>query len=346
LYIEGKPGSGKSTLTKYFRENLEAKVPNARSGVVADYFYSVRGTVSEVTHENMLRAVLHGILDQDETFFSHFQGEFRRYKGGENSTWPRPALQRVLSSLVDHPFAKKIYLVLDAMDESEEGDRSEMVKLLCGLSEGSRRCIIKIFLASRPLSELRYQVQPERHGIIRMQDENKDDISRFTVDFLEHDLKLTSRDLEETKDYIVKHAEGVFVWVHLIKEVLIAYRRTGFTRNDIIEYLKGLPKEIKELYKLILSRLEKGDPRDIRDGARMLSFALFARRPLKLVEFRHLLAISEFSDPLEIPSDREFRNNTVEDIESRVVHCGGGFLEVKGHDGILLSTRNKFSALC
>jgi hypothetical protein len=336
LYIEGKPGSGKSTLTKYFRESLKDKMPDAGSGIVADYFYSLRGTVKEVTHENMLRSVLHDILDQDETFFPHFQGEFRKFKNSKDSNWPYSSLQHTLSSLAEHPIEKKVYLTIDAMDESEEEDRSNIVKLLCGLCEGSGRCIIKIFLASRPVSELRFYVHPKRHGIVKLQDENTSDISNFTVDYLKHDLTLSNQDLEEIKAYIVKHAEGVFVWVYLIKQELLAYSRTGFRSNDIFNYLKSLPKEIKELYRHILARLEKGDQRDIKDGAEMLLFALFARRPLKLVELCHLLAISEYSGPSEIPSDGEFRNTTIGDIESRVVHCGGGFLEVKGHDGTLL----------
>jgi hypothetical protein len=231
------------------------------------------------------------------------------------------------------------------MDESEEGDRNEVVKLLCGLCEKSRECIIKIFLSSRPISELQYHVHLGRHGIIKLQDENSADISKFTVGFLEHDLRLTGRDLEDIKAYIVEHAEGVFVWVHLIKEVLLTYHRTGCRRDEIFTYLKRLPREIKELYQHILTRLEKGDRRDIRDGAGMLQFTLFARRPLKVVELCHLLAISEYSDPMNIPSNEEFRDIAIEDIESRVVHCGGGFLEVKGHHGNLRHTRNQFSTL-
>jgi hypothetical protein len=281
----------------------------------------------------MLRSILHGILEADESFFIHFQREFREFKAGNSSKWPYKSLQQILSSLADHPFEQQIFLILDAMDESEEKDRKEMVELLCGLCSGSRRCIIKIFLASRPISELQSQVHDlGKHQIIRLQDQNAGDISRFTAAFLEHELMLTGQDLEDIKAYILKHAEGVFVWVHLIKQELLAFPATGYGRNDIFDYLKSLPTEIKELYAYILTRLEKGNPRDIRDGVRMLRITLFALRPLNIGELQHLLAISNYSDPLAIPTEEGFRHTTIKDIEKRVMHCGGGFLEVKGHD--------------
>ncbi|KAL7958828.1 hypothetical protein V8C34DRAFT_137971 [Trichoderma compactum] len=38
LYLQGKPGSGKSTFTKYFRENFSKRDPNSKSAIVAKFF--------------------------------------------------------------------------------------------------------------------------------------------------------------------------------------------------------------------------------------------------------------------------------------------------------------------
>jgi len=42
LYIQGKPGSGKSTLVKYFKENLLTMVPSASTAIIACFFYTFR----------------------------------------------------------------------------------------------------------------------------------------------------------------------------------------------------------------------------------------------------------------------------------------------------------------
>ncbi|KAF8539940.1 hypothetical protein BDD12DRAFT_881439 [Trichophaea hybrida] len=172
LYIEGKPGSGKSTLAKYFRENLLEKEPNTSSSIIANYFYTLRGTTLETTHENMLRSVLYSILRQDETFFFHFQSEFRKFRSSNDSKWPYISLQQILLSLAHHPFVKQLYLILETMDESEEDDRSKIIELLCRLCAISQLCIIKVFLTSRPFSQLSHQIEEV---------ENRIDIENYTL---------------------------------------------------------------------------------------------------------------------------------------------------------------------
>lgn len=69
LYIQGKPGSGKSTLTKYFKDNFSKQEQDANSAIVADFFYSYREGEFQKSHYNMLRSILYKILDQNESFF-------------------------------------------------------------------------------------------------------------------------------------------------------------------------------------------------------------------------------------------------------------------------------------
>src|SRR5436190_1352047 len=56
LYIQGKPGSGKSTLTKYFKDHILERVPNANLATVAGFFYSYREGELQKSHYNMLQS--------------------------------------------------------------------------------------------------------------------------------------------------------------------------------------------------------------------------------------------------------------------------------------------------
>ncbi|KAF8538262.1 hypothetical protein BDD12DRAFT_649380, partial [Trichophaea hybrida] len=332
LYIEGKPGSGKSTLAKHFRENLAAKEPNASSSIIANYFYTHRGTTLEPTHENMLRSVLYSILKQDETFFIHFQSEFRKFRPTNDSKWPYTSLQQILSSLAYHPFTKHLYLVLDAMDESEETDRSKIIDLLCRLCAESQSCIIKVFLASRPVPQIKNRVKASCY-VIRLQDENEKDISNFARSFLGPDLNLPPEIIRQATEYIVKKAQGVFVWVHLVKQKLLKYSETGCTEKRIFNYLKCLPTGLEEFYRTMLNELEERDePEDFEDGLRMFRLVLFANRPLRLAELHHALAIPDDPNAEFSPSDDSFEEDLIHGIDNRVIHCGGNFLEIKGLD--------------
>ncbi|KAF8533261.1 hypothetical protein BDD12DRAFT_762107, partial [Trichophaea hybrida] len=329
LYIEGKPGSGKSTLAKYFWENLMGEEQNTSSSIIVKYFYTLRGTTLELTHENMLRSVLYSILKQDETCFSLFQSKFREFRSSNDSKWPYTSLQHILSSLASHPFTKRLYLIIDAMDESEENDRREIIELLCRLCAESQSCIIKIFLASRPVPQFNH-VAEKGHHVIRLQDENEKDISKFARSFLGPDLDLPPEMLDQATEYIVEKAQGVFIWVYLVKEKLFEYAERGCTKKQIFDFLISLPTDLEEFYRDILCELEKREEPDIKDGFRMFRFVLFAYRPLRLQELRHALAIPDDPDVEFLTSDESFEEDLIQGIDKRVVHCGGNFLVIKG----------------
>jgi len=277
---------------------------------------------------NMLRSILYSILEQDESTFFHFQfqKEFRNFRRRDfDSEWPYDSLKKVLSSFADHPSKKPLYLILDAMDESEDDGRRDVIQLLCSLCAKENRCNIKAFLASRPLAELNHCIQ-ESHHVIKMQDENTGDISRFADDFLTRDLKLTGEILGEARDYIVENAQGVFVWV---RSELLRYAETGYRGSKTFEVLKGLPQELEQLYEHMLSRLEKGPPRDIRDGIRLFEFVLFALRPLTVEELRDALAVPDDHNS-SYPKFQKNKTRRISAIGRRIEHCGGGFLEIKG----------------
>ncbi|KAF8541766.1 hypothetical protein BDD12DRAFT_731270, partial [Trichophaea hybrida] len=330
LYIEGKPGSGKSTLAKYFKENLVEKEQNTGSSIIVKYFYTLRGTTLEFTHENMLRSVLYSILKKDETFFFHFQFEFRKFRSHNDSKWPYESLQHILSSLASHPFTKRLYLIIDAMDESEENDRRKIIELLCRLCAESQSCIIKIFLASRPVLQFKHEAE-KGHHVIRLQDENEKDISEFARSFLGPDLELPLESLDQATEYIVEKAQGVFVWVQLVQEKLLKFAEKGCTEERIFNFLKSLPTGLEEFYHSMLNELEgRNEPEDLEDGLRMFRFVLFANRPLRLAELRHALAIPDDANAQFSSSDESFEKRLILGIEKRVLYCGGNFLEIRG----------------
>ena len=311
---------------KYFEKNLAMRERNACSSIVAHYFYTRRGTILESTHENMLRSILHSILQQDESTFFHFQLELRNFQRCNRSKWPYESLKNVLSSFANHPSTRPMYLILDAMDESNEDDRRSIIQLLFKLCLEENPCKIKVFLVSRPVVELRSNIE-EHHHVICMQDENNDDISRFANDFLSSDLKLTGKILHEATRYIASHAYGVFLWVSLLKTELISYVETAFTNADILDILDSLPRELEDFYEFKFRKLESGQLGDIRDGIKIFRFVLFTFRPLTVIEICEALAVTDDRNP---PYE-EFQQNRIYDIIRRINHCGGNFLEITGN---------------
>jgi hypothetical protein len=325
LLIEGKPGSGKSTLTKYFKRNLLEREPLARQAAVAGFFYSDREGDQQTSHSNMLRSILFDILDQNETFFFHFQPYYRRaLQSNARFRWPYDSLKNILRDFGNHPADARLYIIVDAMDESSEEDRRDTIQLLRHLCSATP--CIKVFLASRPAAGLNPTAGRNRiHRIIKLQDENRPDILKFAQSFLDLDFELPPEILHHATEYIVEHAQGVFLWVHLVREELLKYAERGVTKKEIFAFLESLPTELEGFYKRILGELEGRAERDIKVGVRMFRLVLFAYRPLRLEELRQALAITDDLSIEFSPSDESFEDELILGFKQRVIHCGGNF---------------------
>jgi energy-coupling factor transporter ATP-binding protein EcfA2 len=335
LLIEGKPGSGKSTLTKYFKRNILEQEPLARKSIVASFFYSNREGELQTDHANMLRSILYDILMQNETFFFHFQPYFRKaIHPGKRFQWPYAFLKKILLSLQHHPAQERLYFIIDAMDESDDNDRREIIQLLHQLCSTRKPCVVKVFLASRPISPLNHPLV-KIDKTIRLQDMNEPDIIMFAKSFLGPELEFPPKILDEATEYIVQNAQGVFIWVALVKEKMLIYAERGCTPMEIFRFLRSLPTKLEEFYNCILRQLENGEPRDIEHGVKMFRLVLFGYRPLRVAELHHALAIPDNLDVEFTPDDELFEGQLILGIDKRIIHCGGNFLEIKGHSGML-----------
>ena len=280
----------------------------------------------------MLRSILYDVLNQNETFFFHFQSLYRQML--QHGVWSYDSLKKILLSFKEHPAKERLYLIVDAMDESDNEDRRGIISTLRQLSRNERcACVVKVFVASRPLTGLNCQVA-EIEKIIRLQDENEPDILKFTESFLAN-LKLSPACHQKTKDYIVRNTQGVFVWVHLVEKELLKYDETGCNNNEIYNFLESLPTELDSFYERILDKLENNEQRDIKVGVKVFQLVLFAFRPLSVLEIQHALAISDDIDPEYLPSNASFEDELIKHIHKRIIHCGGNFLDIKGpHDSL------------
>jgi hypothetical protein len=313
--------------------------------IIAGFHYSYRDGELQTDHSNMLRSILYEILFQEESFFFHFQTHYRNgLQPGTPYRWSYDSLKKIVESFRDHPAEKRLYFIIDAMDESDETDRRDILSLLRRLCSTKTLLKVKIFLASRPIAGLDHRTTGTR--VIKLQEENERDIFNFAQSFLGPELELPSDVISQAREYIVSHAQGVFIWVYLVKEELVKYSDRGCSQEDIFEFLKSLPTELEGFYKRILYKLKEGNKRDVMDGFRMFYFVLFAYRPLRVEELQHALCIPDIPDATFLPSDASFNTKLIYGINKRIIHCGGNLLETKGLSGTVLSVTFLFTFFC
>ncbi|KAJ4863715.1 ankyrin repeats (3 copies) domain-containing protein [Trichoderma breve] len=323
LYIQGKPGSGKSTLTKYFDSNLPTREPAAKKAIVAKFFYSFREGEPQRSHYSMLLSLLHDILCQEKSFFYHYcQAEYRAHRCS-GAKWDYQSLKRILGSLQDYySTPKRFYIIIDAVDESEETDRRDILNMLYNLCSNIKYCVVKIFIASRPVAQLEAR-RDQFLDFIRLQDETTLDISNFANSLL------NGLGLNREVAYMIGNAQGVFLWVKLVGEELLKFHEDGYSEHDIFLMLKKLPTELEELYGVMLDKM-RTNKSCLSYGLKMFRFILFARRPLRVNELLHSLGIpdSTESDSISSLTDEIFEER-VPLSERIIVSCGGNFIEIK-----------------
>lgn len=345
LLIRGKPGSGKSTLAKNILNSTRTKYGlmshNANQAsserrtdtLVADFFYSFRGGEKETSHRLMLQSLLYQLLSQDERLYPLFRPVYRE-GGNYEMGWPYRDLKRIFGSLPLLDSGQKIYIFLDAMDESSERGRPEILSLLLKLCSSSSKCTFKCLVATRPLPAREIDVRRNFCHVVILQDKTHGDIDRVVtagLDDIQNQPPGLSIDFKFAHEYITQQAQGVFLWVTLVLEDLADLASTGPNQKELDERLRSLPLELEGMYKLIIGKLVNKPkqllPNAIDIAHQMLSWVTFAEKPLSTKEFIDAIAIPPSTKPFK-PDSKFLGMNRVTSLEDRIRTCCGPLVEI------------------
>ena len=183
MWISGKPGSGKSVLSKGIQVELESQYRSMGGSLVAHWSYSQRGNEDFQRHDSMLRSILHTLFDQDGRLFKCAEDIYRRERRIKRHKWAeiQGVLMELFESLSAFTEAPTMLLLVDGMDESENGlegssRRRDILLLMKRVAEcdNSR---VRIILSSRPIPEIEVKFKFCNHIIVER--ENQCDIEQL-----------------------------------------------------------------------------------------------------------------------------------------------------------------------
>jgi hypothetical protein len=278
----------------------------------------------------MLQSLLYQILEGNGKLFPSFQSTYRELSKAKGSPeWSYKSLKSVFNSLRRGQTQLSIYIVIDAMDESEKAGRPEILDFLSDLRSSKSPCVFKVLIASRSHYDIRIRLKECGHIIL--EDENLPDIETVIIKGL-NDLskkhEIPEGNLDRVRDDLIKRCEGVFLWVSLVLGELEELVADGFSEVDITKLLKSLPSDLIEFYKRIVTRLkENGNKGRIREGKKMLAWAAFAERPMTTDEFGDAVIIPSDREPFT-PSDGFISQLRISHFERRIANNCGGLLAV------------------
>lgn len=268
-WINGKAGSGKSTLMSFLCQDARTKESlkvwsGEKEFLMPKFFFWSGGTALEKSIEGLLRSLIWQILNDLPGLDIGFPQT--------TAAWTERRLRTTLQKTVQLALnTHSLCFFVDGLDEFG-GEQDELISFI---QEAIQVTKVKVCLSSRP-----YRAFEKAFGSsakLRLQDLTRKDIQRFVVDNLQGMEQASEITLQyplwlgDVTEAILWRAEGVFLWVFLVVRDQIHGLRNGDSPEQLEERLKNLPSEVEGVYAHMLSQIEKYYR---REASQLLQIAL------------------------------------------------------------------------
>ncbi|KAK7952734.1 uncharacterized protein PG986_008462 [Apiospora aurea] len=306
LWIKGKPGAGKSTLTKFL---LGRTRQTKRFGVTLAFFFNARA-VDELKKSTLgLYRSLSTQLFQEQP---QLEAVLDSFPAGHQ--WCIESLKELLERAVQRLDETSVAIFVDALDECKDQEVRELVAHFNDLCHAQPR--LHVCFTSRHYPYITVPKGGQCVVLEQMQGHGED-----IAHYIQHTLQLGDGKLSDRlRADLLQKASGVFMWVVLVVSILNKMSDAG-EKHKLPERLRQIPADLHDLFRDMLTR----DNNDGRELLICIQWVLFARYPLTSREL--YFAIVSGVDP-ESLSQCHSDEITNEDFEKFVLDKSKGLTEL------------------
>jgi len=310
IWMHGGPGKGKTMLAISVITSLLDKLPQWPPGTILAYFFCDSTDDRRNSAVQILRSILYQILYQRPELGSYFKEVYEREE--EQLFTSRNALQslwRVLKDIFSGAGVERIYIVIDGLDELNDGEADDLMKLLRPFLDpkppspnypppvwAERRCAVKWFLTSRNIQSISYYLRKVPNISLECNSKHvQESVWRFIevrVDELKKAKGYTEKLATSIEDALREKSEGTFLYVSMACRAL---SQPNVRLVNARSVLAGLPRGLTPLYERIMQQINSNpDPELVGYTKAILRCMVLTLRPLSIQE----LAIAA-----ELPED-------------------------------------------
>ena len=230
-WINGKAGSGKSTLMKFLARNAQARKAlrlwaDNHKLVVASFYFWNAGTALQKSQEGLLRSLLYEILRQcPDLVCSVCASKLETFKPfvGDVEPWTWQELWHAIEKLKDQTGTKaRLCFFIDGLDEYD-GEPDDIISLFESLREWP---MAKLCVSSRPWNDFIDAFGRPSDPQLALQDLTRGDIKTYVEYVLERNTRFEMLRIKDVRtqdlvEEITMKARGVFLWVVLVVRSLL-----------------------------------------------------------------------------------------------------------------------------
>ena len=340
FWVQGKPGSGKSTLINYVKGHSRTKdllrISNGQphqSWRIIHFFFDFRAR-SETSNnfDGLLKALVYQLAQSIpglRPLFEEIGSD--KYVSNTLFDWtpkrPRNALLQGLDKCT-----KNICIFVDGLDEYEGDIHSQLdlIRLFQDIAaKSTSRRPIKLCLASRP--EPIFLLAFRDTDGLQMQNYNYDGINKYVVWRFETVALNTNNNTNPEPRIlalsisITTRSLGVFLWARFAVDELIEGIAGGEDSEQLEVRLSNIPPDLEDLYSRILQRIKEKHAANFKETSILIQLTCWAQRPLRLGE---LFVAFTFEMQGTKYSERSMYRASPEEFCNKIIARTGGFLEL------------------
>ncbi|KAJ7591920.1 ankyrin repeat-containing domain protein [Mycena floridula] len=317
LWCPGDPGVGKTMLASRVIDHLQ-KLTQGQPGVGVAYIFCDYRQSSTQGAIDVIGSVLRQLLINSEEIPGSLHSIHNCYK----AVPPQPRTLHDFTTALEAQIQlySRVYLVIDALDESSSETRDILISTVHCLAESGR---LHVLVTSRQTIGDEFANDSQIHIWA-----NDGDIRRYITQRIRDgkELQKVVNGDETLQDEIInkvtEKADGMFLLVRLHLDSLTK----KYTPKILREALMSLPKDINNSYDETMRRIVDQGEEYSQLAHRVFLWLAFAKRALTLLELRHALAVSEGMDEMELDA-------LIQDGEFVASVCGGLVVIEEVRDG-------------
>ena len=316
FWIQGKPGSGKSTMMSYIEKasrSWQVGSPLGSRWNIVRFFFDFRAQSSLANNlEGFLRSLLFQILKQNPSSGNELHRLEERFGNYEADKWAGNTLKDAFIKVLLETSVNMCILV-DGLDEFS-GNMHELMTLFHKTPSKTRTGhLVKICLASRPhpVIELALVDRPS----LQMQAHNTKAIEQYAFTTMEI-LGVAAYDTRRFSGGIAKISEGVFLWARFAVKEIIDGCAEGEDLRELNQRLEELPSDMEELYAHIFRGMNSRDHDEARIMFQLVCFAqVMSPNSFHSIQYLNLRQLKEAVAISQNDGSNSGRHNPVEELE-------------------------------